>query len=186
MNTSPSWGTNPPIGPLTAAAASARADWRAEQEAVTADAAEVFNHTRSVADLITESMRNGDRVALIVGPHRAVGMIVELAADLIGIRNVGSGRLDFQLRSDLAYQILIQERAVSQPGGDEIASGSFRARLLEREAADGESTVGSVLSAEPLDGKLIVGSDNVRVIARGGGETIVPMHAVAYVGPRRD
>jgi hypothetical protein len=58
--------------------------------------------------------------------------------------------------------------------------------LLDREAAGGESTVGSLSSTEPLDGKLIVGADHVRVVARGGGETLLPIHAIAYVSPRRD
>jgi len=186
MNADRRWGTSPPIGPLTAAAAAAREEWRAEQEAVIADAAEVFEHHRTISDLLSESMRRGDRVALTIGPHRHVGMIVEVAPDCVGIRNVGSGRVDVQLRSDLAWQVLVQEREVAQPAGDEIRSGSFRARLLDREAEGAEVTVGSVLANEPIDGKLVVGADHVRIVGRGGGETVLPMHALAYVGPRRD
>ncbi len=181
-----SWGTNPPIGPLTSAAAAARQEWREEQEAATAEAAEAYQHSRTVADLLNESMRRGDRVAVSVGPHRGVGQIVEVAADLVAVRNLGSGRIDFQLRAEMPWQLVVQEQAVSQPAGDELPSGSFRARLLDREAAGGEATIGSVLSAEPIDGRLVVGTDHVRVIGRGGGETLVPVSALAFVGPRRD
>jgi hypothetical protein len=175
-----------PIGPLTAAAAAAREEWRAEQETAIADAAEAFEHGRTVHELLTESMRRGDRVALTVGPHRHVGMIVEVASDCVGIRNVGSGRVDVQLRSESPWQVVVQEREVGQPAGDEVRSGSFRARLLDREAAGDEVTIGSVLTAEPIDGKLVVGADHVRVVGRGGGETVVPMQTLAYVAPRRD
>lgn len=185
MTTPDPWA-NPAIGPLRAAAAAARSDWRDEQEAAAADAAEVFEHSRRTRDLLAECMRNGDRVAFVMGPHRAVGMVVEVAEDLLAIRNVGSGRLDFQLRGDEPYLVIVQDRAVGQPGGDELPSGSFRARLLDREAAGGESTVGTLLDAEPIDGRLVVGADHVRVVGRGGGETIVPLQALAYVSPRRD
>jgi hypothetical protein len=43
-----------------------------------------------------------------------------------------------------------------------------------------------LLDAEPIDGRLVVGADHVRVVGRGGGETIVPLQALAYVSPRRD
>ncbi len=181
-----SFGSRPALGPIAAAAASARHDWREEQEALTADAVEQFHHGRDLRGLLQECMRNGDRVAVASGSHRAVGLIVELADDLIAVRNVGSGRLDFQLQPGQPFEVIVQERAIGQPGGDEIASGSFRARLLHREASDVESTVGSLLRAEPLDGKLVVGADHVRVVGRGGGETILPLSTVAYVGPRRD
>ncbi len=184
--TTPSWGSRPELGPIAAAATTARHEWREEQEALTADAAEQFHHGRTVRSLLMECMRNGDRVAVVSGAHRAVGLIVEIADDLIAVRNLGSGRLDFRLADDLVFQVVVQERAIGQPGGDELVSGSFRARLLERESADGESTIGSLLTPEPLDGKLIVGADHVRVVGRGGGETILPIQSIAYVGPRRD
>lgn len=184
--TTPSWGSRPSLGPIAAAAAAAREDWRSEQEAASADAVAQFHHQRDLRNVLNECMRNGDRVAVVVGPHRAVGQIVEIAEDLVSVRNLGSGRYDFQVRPDVAFEVIVQEAAVGQPGGDELASGSFRARLLEREAADAESTIGSLLRTEPIDGKLVVGADHVRVVGRGGGETLLPMHAIAYVAPRRD
>ncbi len=184
MDESREWGDPAALSALSGFANAARAQWRAEQEAAIGDAAEAFFHARCLLDLLNGYMRNGDRVALSVGPHKSSGDLVEVARGYVAMRLVGSTRVDFQLLAEMPYQLSVQQRNASQARGHEMTRGSFRARLLELESLGTEVTLGTMLSSEQLVGRLRVGADHVLLARRGGGETVLGLHTVVFVSPR--
>jgi hypothetical protein len=167
-----------------AVAAEAREEWRADEEAAAREAAVAWNHGRTIADLARDCMARGDRISVTTYNHRAVGFVVEVADDLIAIRNVGSARIDFHLTPLSPFSFTVNEPAIGDAQIPPVSSGGFHGRLLSREASGDDCLVAVVGEAEPLCGRIEVGANFVRVIAKLGGETIVRTESVLSLAPR--
>lgn len=167
---------------LTPVAAGMRADWRADTEAATDDAAAVWRHGRSLEDWLHERMHAGDRIAVTVGDQRFAGWVQETGDDLIALRAV-FGRVDIHLVPGLALYIELYDHATA--GGERADSRRrFHDALLLRDGSN-DVTVGTIHDPEGLDGTLYVGRDFVSVVAKLGAETVVPLDCVTWVSARR-
>ena len=178
------WGqrvTNPDVA---ATATSMREEWRAEQEAASADALEAWRHERSWRDIAIESVHRGDPVVVTLANVRFFGMVEAVGPDLLAVRSV-SGRVDIHVCEGVPLVLQIGERVKEGGARESVSQGDFRSALLAREQAR-EVTLGSPLYEEPVDGRLVVGADHVCLIGRGGAETYFPFWSVSYVMPRRD
>lgn len=167
---------------LTGVSAEMRAEWRAEQEVATADAAAQWRHSRSLEDWLGERMHAGDRIAVTVGDQRFAGHVEETGEDLLAIR-AAFGRVDIHLTPGLPLLIELHDHATS--GGTRAKSRrTFRDALLERDGRD-DQTIGCLYDLEGLDGTVYVGSDFVSVVAKLGAETVVPLQYVVWAAARR-
>ena len=167
---------------LAGVAAEMRAEWRAEQEVATEDAAAHWRHGRTLEDWLGERMHAGDRVAVLVGDQRFAGYIEETSDDLLAVR-AAYGRVDVHLVAGLPITIEMYDHAAA--GGSRARSRrTFRDALLERDGHD-DQTVGCLHEFEGLDGTLYVGKDFVSVIAKLGAETVIPLQSVAWAAARR-
>jgi hypothetical protein len=170
---------------LAATGAAMREEWRAEQEAATRDAAEDWQHRRTLRDRLVEHMHRGDRLAVSVVGQRFAGTPEEVGDDLLALRTL-FGRVDIHLAPSIALWYEVYERA-SQGGsrGSDIAGGQFRRALELREREDSSMSVGTVFDPDGVDGRLTVGADHVGIVGPGGLETIVPVAQVAWITARR-
>ncbi len=167
---------------LTGVGAEMRAEWRAEQEDATVDAAAQWRHGRTMEDWLGERMHAGDRVAVIVGDQRFAGYVEETSDDLLAIR-AAYGRVDVHLVPGLPIFVEIYDHATS--GGSRARSRrTFRDALLERDGRDDQS-IGCFHDFEGLDGTVYVGKDFVSVVAKLGAETVVPLQSVVWAAARR-
>lgn len=161
-----------------------REEWRAEQEAATRDAAADWQHRRTLADLLTEHMHRGDRLAFHVAGWRVTGVPEEIGFDLLALRTL-FGRVDIHLSPGVPMRFEVFEKATEGGArGVDVAGGSFRRALELREGA-GDATIGTVFDPDGTDGTLRVGADFVTVVARMGAETTVPISYVSWVSARR-
>jgi hypothetical protein len=163
-----------------------REEWRTEQEAATDDAAEQWRHSRTLLDLARDHMHRGDRVTITVAGHRAVGEVVEVAGDRIALLDDSlpgdAHRVDVHVVESVPLILRVVERA--RAGGRSGArTATFRARLLELEAAGGPVAVASAIDSELFVGRLSVGTDLVIVASASGVETVIALSAVASVSP---
>jgi hypothetical protein len=159
-----------------------RAEWRAEQDAATADAVAQWRHARTIADWLRDRMHAGDLVGATVPAHRFVGRVDEVGADLVALRG-SSGRVEIHLgvAAPLAFEMV--EHATS--GGTRSAQNrGFRDALVARDAHR-DVTVATTLHPEGIRGTLLVGRDFVSVVADSGTETAVPLAQVVWVAPGR-
>jgi hypothetical protein len=168
---------------LQGVAGEMRAEWRAEQESATDDAAAQWRHTRKLADWLTERANAGDRIAVTIYNQRFAGLVEEIGDDLIGLR-CAFGRVDVHLIPSIPIFFEINDKALQ--GGDRPRTGRvFHDALRERDAHP-DTSVGTVHDPEGLDGTLFVGEDFVSVVARLGAETVVPVTSVVWASARRD
>jgi hypothetical protein len=163
-----------------------REEWRAEQESATLDAAEQWRHSRPLLDLARDHMHRGDRVAIAVAGHRYAGEIIEVARDRIAVLDVvaGAARVDVHVTDvvPLAFTVVGRARA----GGRSNAGThtvTFRARLLQLEAAGAPVVVATALWPDRFTGLLGVGADHVVITTADGTETVISLSAVASVAP---
>jgi hypothetical protein len=171
--------------PDVAATVSAmRDEWRAEQEAEVADAADEWRHRRTLRDVALETLHRGDPIVALLLHVRFHGDVEAVGPDLLAIRTV-RGRVDIHLHDGVPLLLQVAERVKEGGARETAAESDFRSSLLARERF-GEVTLGCTMHEEPYDGRLVVGADHVCLIGRGGGETYFPLWAVAYVMPRRD
>lgn len=170
---------------LAAAGAAMRAEWRDEAEEAGRDAAEQWQHSRTLGDRLVECMHRGDRVAVVFAGHRLTGEVLDVADDLLALRTV-AGRIDVHLHPGVPLTVEVVERSPSGGRRSTGSGGGFRAGLLARELDGEEVTLATTVRDEPLDGRLTVGADHVCIVGRGGAETFVPWGSIAYVRPRRD
>jgi hypothetical protein len=161
-----------------------REEWRANQEAETADAADEWRHQRTLRDIAIETVHRGDPIVAMLGHVRFHGDVEAVGTDLLAIRIV-MGRVDVHLHPGVPIMLQVAERVKEGGAREAVADGDFRSALIARERF-GEVTLGCTLHEEPFDGRLVVGADHVCLIGRGGGETYFPFWSVAYVMPRRD
>jgi hypothetical protein len=167
---------------LAGVAAEMRAEWRAEQEDATEDAAAQWRHSRTLEDWLGERMHAGDRVAVLVGDQRFAGFVEETSDDLLAVR-AAYGRVDVHLVAGLPISIEMYDH--STEGGSRARSRrTFRDALLERDGRD-DQTIGCLHEFEGLDGTVYVGQDFVSVVAKLGAETVVPLRSVAWAAARR-
>jgi hypothetical protein len=167
---------------LAGVGAEMREEWRGEQEAATADAAAQWRHGRTLADWFAERMHAGDRVAIGIGDQRFTGLVDEIGKDFVGLRAV-HGRVDIQLVPGLPLEIELVDHPTS--GGTRGRTGrTFYDTLIERDG-QADLTVGSIADLEGHDGTLFVGADFVSVVAKLGRETVLPLHYVVWIAPRR-
>ena len=163
-----------------------REEWRVEQETATRDAAEQWRHSRTLLDLARDHMHRGDRVAITVAGHWAVGTIIEVARDRIALLDDTSvemaARTDVHVTDALPLAFSVVERARSG-GRTGARTASFRARLLELETAGAPVVVATSLGPDPFTGTLSVGTDLVVVATAAGNETVIALAAVASVAP---
>ena len=164
-------------------AAAAREEWRAEQEALGADAAEALHHGRTLRDVFVDALRNGERLAVTVAGHLLVGLVLDVSDDLLALRTMAGSRIDMRLASQVAMSVSVHDRAAGQPVTGEIARRTFRSRLLEHEAARTELVVATTTSPDLLEGRVVVAADHVRVVGRVR-ETLLSHAALVYLSPR--
>ena len=163
-----------------------REEWRTEQEAATDDAAEQWRHSRTLLDLARDHMHRGDRVAITVAGHRAVGEIVEVASDRIALFDEsfpgGGRRVDVHVVDSVPLTLRVVEQA--RAGGRSSArTATFRARLLELESSGALVAIATVTDPEALVGSVSVGTDMVVIATPIGIETVIALSAVASVSP---
>jgi len=159
-----------------------REEWRAEQEEITRDAAEVWQHARTLLDVAREYMHRGDQVVVTAAAHRASGVIIEVARDRIAVFDtVSETRVDVQIVDSVPLMLHVIERA--RAGGRSGARAeSFRARLLELEASGEPVAIATTHTADRIIGTIAVGVD-VIVVTTAVGETVVPFPAIAAAAP---
>jgi hypothetical protein len=167
---------------LAATGAEMRAEWRAETEAATADAAEQHRRGRTLADWLAERAHAGDRIAVAVGSQRLAGLVEETGPDLIALRAV-FGRVDVHLTNGSPLYIELVDHPDS--GGERTpTTKSFYDALVARDGT--EVTMATMHEPNGLDGVLTVGADFVSVVAKLGAETVLPIKYVLWVTARRN
>ena len=171
-----------PIVASSELGAALREEWRAEQEEITRDAAEVWQHARTLLDVARDYMHRGDRVVVTAARHRASGVIIEVARDRIAVFDaVSDTRVDVQVADFVPLTMHVSERA--RAGGRSGARAeSFRARLLELESSETAVAIATTHSGDRIIGTIAVGVDVV-VVTGALGETVVPLTAIAAAAP---
>lgn len=162
-----------------------REEWRAEQEAATADAAADYFRRRTMQEHLRELMHRGDRLAVTVAGFRMAGVPEEVGNDLLAIRAL-FGRVDIQLSPFVPLWFEPVERATA--GGDrgtEVAGGSFY-RALQMREQENLCTIGTVFDPDGFDGRLSVASDFVIIYGMAGAQVTVPIAQVAWVSGLRN
>jgi len=165
---------------LARVAGEMRAEWRAEQDAAAADAAEHWRHTRTLTDWLCDRMHAGDLVGAVVSAPRFVGRVEEVGLDLVALRGA-LGRVEIHLDRGLPVAFELVEHA-TRGGMRSPRQRTFRDALVARESQP-DVTVGTVLHPSGLRGTLLVGRDIVTVVAASGVDTVVPLAQVAWVAP---
>ena len=159
--------------------AAMRDEWRAEEEAATRDAVEVWRRNLTVVDWLRERMHAGDRVAMsFVGDRIFTGIVVDVGPDVCGLRG-GFGRVDVQLLDDAPVEI----RVVHHPstGGMRATTGArFRDVVIAREQA-GVVTVGTRVEPDGVTGRIALGGDFLAVTDEDVLEVLVPLRAVLWI-----
>jgi hypothetical protein len=131
-------------------------------------------------------MHRGDRVAITVAGHRAVGEIIEVASDRIALLDHSAGadhvRTDVHVTAavPLAFSVVERARAGGRSGA---RTATFRARMLELEAAGAPVVVATAIWPDPITGTLSVGADLVVIATGAGAETVIAFSAIAFVSP---
>ncbi len=167
---------------LTGIAGEMRAEWRAEQESASADAAAQWRHGRTLTDWLRARMHAGDRIAVTVASQFFVGLVDDVGDGLLALR-CGFGRVEIHLHDGISMSIALVEHATE--GGHRASGGStFHAALVARDAQP--VTLGMVLQPEGIEGTLLVGHDFVSVVTRAGVETVVAIAQIAWVTAARD
>src|SRR4051794_21568232 len=160
-----------------------RAEWRAETEAATADAAEQRNHTRTLNDWLAERASAGDRIAVAVGSQRLAGLVEETGPDLIALQAV-FGRVDVHLTPGMPMYIELVDHPASGGRRVQASAKTFYDALRARDGS--QVTMATVHEPDGIDGLLTVASDFVSIVAKLGAETVVPIKYVMWVTARRD
>jgi hypothetical protein len=163
---------------LTGLAGEMRAEWRAEQEAATADAAAVRRHTQVLTDWLRDRMHAGDRVVATVGGRSFVGLCEEVGADLLALRGA-DGRVEIQLSAGIPIGLEVVEHA-TEGGTRAVQRREFRDALLARDEQRAVR-VGTMARPDGIEGTPLVSRDFVSIVSAGGLETIVPIAHIAWV-----
>lgn len=161
-------------------AAKARAEWRADEQDWSRAALERWEHGRALDDVVRDCMRRGDIVTFAYVAHSWSGRVASVGDDIarLDTRDV---RVDIRLAVDAPF--VLRVRAVDGPGArDDSALTTFTARLRE---VDGTAQcIGT--SNGPLEGRVRIGRDQVRVTDADGGVAYVPTGSVWWLRPLAD
>ncbi len=169
-------------------AAMARAEWRAEEERWSRAALERWEHGRGLVDIVRDCMHRGDAVTFGFLSHSWSGVVVAVGRDVACV-DTGAGRVDIRLGADAPFVLRVRASNFGGTHVDAHAAGcddrtltTFTARLRE---LDGTALcIGT--SAGPLEGRLRIGVDQLRVTDVDGGMAYVPMGSVWWVRPLDD
>ena len=165
---------------LARVASEMRAEWRAEQEAATADAVAQWRHARTLADWLRDRMHAGDLVGVCVLGQRFTGRVEEVGADLVALRG-SRGRVEVHVADTVPVAFELVEHATSggTRGGERRG---FRDALVARDGQE-DLAIAALQLPAGIRGTLLVGRDFVTVVAASGAETVVPIAQVAWVAP---
>jgi hypothetical protein len=169
-------------------AATARAEWRAEEEQWSRAALERWEHGRGLADVVRDSMHRGDTVTFGFPSHAWTGVVVAVGRDVARVAT-GDTRVDIRLGVDAPFVLRVRagmhvdvHAARGAAGRDDSTLTTFTARWRE---VDGTALcIGT--STGPLEGRLRIGVDQLRVTDLDGGLAYVPMDSVWWVRPLDD
>lgn len=155
---------------------SARAEWRAEEEAITRAAAEHWTHRRSLADRARDWVHRGDELTALAGRSTFTGIAVATGDDVVSMQTT-TGRVDVALAHG-TFRVTALARRPGRPAA--TTTTSLRARLLELETSRREVTLGRGVGEPELCGSLTVGRDHVAVVG-DGGETYLAVGTIAWI-----
>src|SRR5689334_6042846 len=105
-----SWGQRLGNPDARAVDAAVKSEWRAEQEAATADALDGWRHDRTLRDIALEVVHRSDRLSVTLPHAHFLGTVEAVGDDLLAIRAV-SGRVDVHLHPSLPLMLQVGERA---------------------------------------------------------------------------
>jgi hypothetical protein len=161
-------------------AAMARAEWRAEEEQWSRAALEQWEHSRGLADIVRDCMHRGDTVTFAFASHVWSGSVVAVGHDIARL-DTGDTRVDLRLAADAAFVLRVRDgnRVAAHDDGTPT---TFTARLREVDGTD--VFIGT--SGGPLEGRLRIGLDQVRITGADGGVAYVPTGSVWWVRPLDD
>jgi hypothetical protein len=170
-----------PDAGLRATAAEVRAEWRAEEAEWTRAALERFEHARTLVDVLRAAMHRGDEVLLGPPSEALRGVVVHVGDDWCRLQTA-AGACDVPLAPQTPVVRVVERARQGGVTGSRSAPATWRARLLEHEAAGRPCAVG-VGGGEVVVGSLRVGADHV--VVRGqpelGRDAYVPLGAVCWV-----
>jgi hypothetical protein len=158
-----------------------RAEWRAEAEEWSRAALEHFEHGRELVDVLRECMQCGDALTITYASVTWSGMLSAVGVDIV---RVATGTTNVDLRVALDAPFVVRTRAGAHSAGSrgDTTVTTFTARLRE---LDG-TTVCIGTPVGPLEGRLRVGRDQLRLIDGDGGCSYVPTGSVWWVRPLDD
>jgi hypothetical protein len=157
-----------------------RAEWRADGEQWSRAALERWEHGRGLADVLRDAGHRGDTVTFAFPTVTWSGVITALGVDVVRLV-AGDVAVDLKVALDAPW--VLRTRAGSGEGlRDDGTLVSFRARMRE---LDGTTVCIGTVSG-PLEGRLRVGRDQLRLIDGGGGIAYVPIGSVWWVRPLDD
>jgi hypothetical protein len=167
-----------PLDGFGDAAAAARSEWRADEEAWTSAAVERWVHERSMLDVVRECMHRGDTVSVGFTQRVFSGRVRAVGVDLFALELL-EGRVDVAATQRARFVLRVEARARSGgTRGDDVTT--MRARLLELEAARCNVEVG-VDAGDVVRGQLRIGRDHVLVGSPASHDTVVPIGALSWV-----
>jgi hypothetical protein len=161
-------------------AAAVRAEWRAEEEHWSRAALERWEHGRGLDDVLRDCMRRGDVVTCAFATVTWTGGVVAIGVDVARLAT-GAAEVDVRLAADAPFVLRVRA-GTTHRSLDEGTLTSFRARLRE---LDG-TAVSIGTAAGPLEGRLRIGRDQVRLTDRDGGAAYVPAASLWWVRPLDD
>jgi len=162
------------------AAAAARAEWRADEEAWTRAAVEQWRHNRTMRDVIRDAMHRGDRLAFVLPAVTFAGCVTSVGDDVVVLDTI-DGPVDLNVGEHAALVVRVLERA--HAGGTRGAPvTTLRARALELETEACDVRIGCHGTPAVFDGRVQVGRDHLVVTERaGGGDVVLGLTAVAWM-----
>ena len=167
---------------LAGVGAKMRSEWAAEQHDASADAQEQWQRNQTFRGWLTDAMHAGDRLAITIVDQRFTGTIEEVGDDVIGLHCI-FGRVDLHLLPGVPLYIELVDHPTT--GGHRgNADASFAALLAARDP-NADTSVGTIVHPEGLDGQVSAGRDFVSVKARAGAVTVFPLDQIAWVCNRR-
>ncbi|HLM18185.1 MAG TPA: hypothetical protein VK549_10215 [Acidimicrobiia bacterium] len=158
----------------------ARAQWRAEEEQWSRAALEQWEHGRGLADIVRDCMHRGDTVTFAFASHAWSGRVVAVGHDIARL-DTGDTLVDLRLAAAAAFVLRVREgnRVATHDHGTRT---TFTARLRE---FDGTMVCIGTASG-PLEGRLRIGLDQVRITGADQGVAYVPAGSIWWVRPLED
>jgi hypothetical protein len=167
---------------LAGLGASMRSEWAAEVHDATKDAQEQWNRNQTFREWLTDAMHAGDRLAVTIVDQMFTGTIEEVGEDMLGLRCI-FGRVDMRLANGIPMFIELVDHPTS--GGHRGKTDASFAACLAARDPEADTSIGTIVHPEGLDGLVTAGRDFVSIKARAGAVTVVPMTQIAWVCNRR-